>query len=97
MVARGAQHCAAGRNVAPISAGSFRRFRKYRHEESLLSPLLSFLEDVLFCDAARRAAAELLDVSTNAPLKTESRIFDLLHIDGPILKIANIELIFVNR
>ena len=64
--------------------------------DPVLSPLLSFLGADILYDAVCRMAADLLEITTNAALTTESSIFDVPRIDGPIPELAKIELIFVN-
>ena len=64
--------------------------------ESMIFPLISFLEADVLYDAVCRMAADLLEMTTNLPLATGSSIFDALRIDGPILEMAKIELLFVN-
>ena len=62
----------------------------------MIFPLISFLEADRLYDAVCRAAADLLEMTTNLPLATGSSIFDAIRIASPILELVKIELIFVN-
>ena len=63
---------------------------------SVIFPLISFLEADGIYDAVCQAAADVLMTTTSLPLATGPSIFDAISIDSPILRLAKIELIFVN-